>query len=106
MTAARTPYKGGSPTVFALFNESTRRGWTQKVIADKAGVARNTVASWWAGDREPGVANVERWARALGGFIVFSMPYELPARTVKPRSEIERWGAEEKAKIGYAGRDR
>ena len=104
--AIRTPPNISSPVLLSLFNASIARGWSYKVIADRAGVGRSTVASWWAGDRSPGIENVDKWARALGGFIVLSLPYELPTRMPKEREPSAVWAREEKAKIGYAGRGR
>src|SRR5690349_16798735 len=104
-----TPYKGGSATVFALFNESTRRGWTYARIAEEIGVGPSTVSSWWRGDRKPGIDNVERWARAMNGFLVFSLPAELPApeREARFRPQMDEWSRESRKRglIGYAGRE-
>lgn len=104
-----TPYRGGSPTVFALFNESTRHGWSYARIAKELGLGPSTVSSWWRGDRKPGIDNVEKWARALGGFLVFSVPSVLPVpqeRVVKSRPQQDEWSRESKKLIGYAGRER
>lgn len=117
MTTTRTPYKGGSPTVFALFNESTRRGWSYKMIADKVGIGPSTVKSWWSGDRAPGIDNVEKWARALNGFLVFSLPAEIAARRDDVahhradkgafRPQMDEWSREARQKklVPYAGRE-
>lgn len=112
----RTPFRGGSPTLFALFNESTRRGHTYEKIGEIAGVGRSTVSSWWRGDRSPGIGNLEAWARGLGGFLVFSLPAEIAqprdgdyerARADKGsfRPQMDEWSRESRVKIPYAGRE-
>jgi transcriptional regulator with XRE-family HTH domain len=42
------------------------RGFTQRVLADKAGVSQQAVAKWEAGDTEISLRNAERLAQALG----------------------------------------
>ena len=81
-----TPYGSKSVVLLMLFNESTRRGWTYPQIAAAAGVERNTVPSWWRGDRMPSVYYLERWAKALGGYLHFTIPadIELPAPPAVP----------------------
>lgn len=113
MAKTTTPYRGGSSTVLSLFNESQRRGWSYTRIAKEIGVGPSTVKSWWSGDREPGIANVEKWALVMGGFLVFSLPAEVAAsRPVaslpKFRPQSDEWSRESRKRglIGYAGRER
>jgi len=42
-----------------------QRRWTQQALADKAGVARNTIARLEAGNRRPSFEMLERLARAF-----------------------------------------
>ena len=42
-----------------------QRGWTQQALADKAGVARNTIARLETGNRRPSFEMLERLARAF-----------------------------------------
>lgn len=71
--SARAPFRNKSVVLFALYNESRRRGWTYDQMAVAAGVARVTVQSWVRGDRTPYVFNMETWAKALGGFLAFNV---------------------------------
>src|SRR5690242_6316868 len=41
-------------------------GFSQKALADRAGVSQNAISQWEAGDREPLVSNVAALADALG----------------------------------------
>lgn len=41
------------------------RGWTQQALADKAGVARNTIARLETGTRRPSVVMLAQLARAF-----------------------------------------
>jgi len=41
------------------------RGWTQQALADRAGVARNTIARLETGNRRPSFQMLERLARAF-----------------------------------------
>jgi transcriptional regulator with XRE-family HTH domain len=43
-----------------------RRGWSQQALADRVGVARNTIARLETGNRRPSFAMLERLARAFG----------------------------------------
>ena len=116
-TERNSPFRGSSPTLFALFNESTRRGYTYEKIGKIAGVGRSTVSSWWRGDRSPGIGNLEAWARGLGGFLVFSLPAEIaqPRDGGHPaggrpdkgsfRPQMDEWSRESRPKIPYAGRE-
>jgi transcriptional regulator with XRE-family HTH domain len=42
-----------------------QRGWTQQALADRAGVARNTIARLETGNRRPSFEMLERLARAF-----------------------------------------
>lgn len=42
-----------------------QRGWTQQALADRAGVARNTIARLETGNRRPSFPMLERLARAF-----------------------------------------
>lgn len=67
--SARAPYRNKSSTLFILYNESIRRGWSYEKMGNAAGVERNTVTSWCRGNRTPNIWNLELWAKALGGYI-------------------------------------
>ncbi len=41
------------------------RGWTQKSLAEKVGVSRNTIARLEVGNRRPSLQLLERLAKAL-----------------------------------------
>jgi transcriptional regulator with XRE-family HTH domain len=42
-----------------------QRGWTQQALADRAGVARNTIARLETGNRRPSFTMLEQLARAF-----------------------------------------
>ena len=42
-----------------------QRGWTQQALADRAGVARNTIARLETGNRRPSFEMLERLAHAF-----------------------------------------
>ncbi len=42
-----------------------QRGWTQQALADRAGVARNTIARLETGNRRPSFTMLEHLARAF-----------------------------------------
>lgn len=69
-----SPYRGGSPTLFALFNEATRLGWSYARIAKVSGVSRSAVINWYAGRAAPSVVSLEAWAKAMGGYVSFTLP--------------------------------
>lgn len=49
-----------------IFSLRTRLGMTQEALAQKIGVARQTVARWESGDAIPDLDNASRLARVFG----------------------------------------
>ena len=60
-------------------------GWRQKDLAEKIGTNAGTISRVESGVREPGLALMQRWAKALGPGVsldIFRTPY---AALRKPR---------------------
>lgn len=54
------------PYVRNLARERVRRGWSQQALADHIGVARQSIAYWETGQREPGIEQFAAIAQAFG----------------------------------------
>lgn len=50
----------------AIRTELSRRRWTQRQLAEVAGVSESTLSRWLAGVREPGVGQIGTVLAALG----------------------------------------
>ena len=76
-----------------LIQAREHRGWMQKDLAGRIGTNAGTISRVESGVREPSLALMQRWAKALGPGVtldIFCSPY---AKLRKPRGRTARRAA-------------
>ena len=68
-----------------LIQAREHRGWMQKDLAKKIGTNPGTISRVESGVREPSLALMQRWAKALGPGVTLDIFWTPYAKLRKPR---------------------